>query len=206
VLSIDHVIFVVEDLDHAANALFEETGLASVAGGRHPGHGTGNRIIPLGTAYLELMAVIDPVEAASSPMGRWAAANERPRLSPAALCLRTEDADYEAERLGLVAVPMTRNRPDGRSLSWRLVGVDEMFGPQRLPFFIEWEVEPHDHPGRSVAEHRVNPTGIAAIELVGDRQLIDERLGEHALPITVRDGIPGVTGVVISTESGDLAI
>jgi hypothetical protein len=206
VLAIDHVIFVVENLDHAADALFDRHGLASVAGGRHPGHGTGNRIVPLGTAYLELMAVIDPVEAARSPMGRWAAATEHPGLMPAALCLRTEDADYEAERLGLVSVPMTRDRPDGTVLSWRLVGADEMFGPDRLPFFIQWEVEPDDHPGRARADHRVTPTGISAVELSGNRRLIEERLGEHALPITVRAGTPGITGVVVSTEAGDLAI
>jgi hypothetical protein len=205
-ISIDHVIFVVEDLDRAADALFETRGLASVAGGRHPGHGTGNRIVPLGTTYLELMAVIDPVEAAQSPMGQWAAATERPGLVPAALCLRTEDADEEARRLRLAAIPMTRTRPDGAVLSWRLVGVDDMFGPERLPFFIEWEVEPEAHPGRAPAEHRVAPIGIVAIEISGNRGLIEKRLGVHALPITVTEGKPGVVSVVVATEKGDVAL
>ncbi|MEX0825621.1 MAG: VOC family protein [Acidimicrobiia bacterium] len=205
-ISIDHVIFVVEDLDRAADVLFETHGLASVAGGRHPGHGTGNRIVPLGTAYLELMAVIDPVEAAQSPMGQWAAATERPGLVPAALCLRTEDADEEARRLRLAAIPMTRTRPDGEVLSWRLVGVDDMFGPERLPFFIEWEVEADSHPGRALAEHRVIPTGIAAVDLSGNPRLIEERLGVHVLPITVTAGPPGVNSVVVATEKGEVAL
>lgn len=205
-ISIDHVIFVVEDLDRAADALFEAHGLASVVGGRHPGHGTGNRIVPLGTAYLELMAVIDPAEAAHSPMGQWAAANEQPGLVPAALCLRTEDADEEARRLRLPAIPMTRARPDGTVLSWRLVGVDDMFGPERLPFFIEWEVEPETHPGRALADHRGTPTGIAAVELRGNPRLIEERLGVHVLPITVTSGTPGVTSVVVATDKGEVAL
>jgi hypothetical protein len=206
VLSIDHVIFVVEDLDHASTALFEQHGLASVAGGRHGGHGTGNRIVPLGPSYLELMAVLDPVEAAASSMGRWAAATEKPGLIPAAICLRTEDADHEAQRLGLVAVPMSRTRPDGRVLSWRLVGVDEMFGPDRLPFFIQWEVEPEEHPGRMEAAHQVEPTGISAVGLHGDTTLIAKRLGDHALPITVSEGKPGVTSVMVTTTEGEIVL
>lgn len=205
-ISIDHVILVVEDLERAANALLEAHGLASVAGGRHPGHGTANRIVPLGTAYLELMAVIDPIEAAQSPMGQWAAATERPGLVPAALCLRTEDADEEARRLRLAAIPMTRTRPDGTVLSWRLVGAEEMFGPERLPFFIEWEVEPDAHPGRARADHRVAPIGIAAIELSGNQKLIEKRLGVHALPITVTDGKPGVASVVVATDDGEVSL
>ena len=205
-LSIDHVIFVVEDLDHASARLLEEHGLASAPGGRHPGHGTGNRVVPLGPAYLELMAVIDPVEAAGSPMGRWAAATEQPGLVPAALCLRTDDATREAERLGLAAVPMSRTRPDGVVLSWQLVGVDEMFGPDRLPFFIEWDVEPADHPGRMEAAHHGAPSGISAVEVTGTPRLIVERLGDHALPITVSEGQPGIGSVTVATSDGDITL
>jgi hypothetical protein len=71
-LEIDHVIVAVADLDVAAAALEREHGLASVAGGRHPGHGTGNRIVPLGDSYLELMAVVDEDEASASPLGALA--------------------------------------------------------------------------------------------------------------------------------------
>jgi hypothetical protein len=38
-------------------------GLASIEGGRHPGWGTANRIIPLGDAYIELVTVVDDEEA-----------------------------------------------------------------------------------------------------------------------------------------------
>src|SRR5687767_15772991 len=41
-------------------------GLASVDGGRHRDFGTANRIIPLGSTYLELVAVVDPGAAARS--------------------------------------------------------------------------------------------------------------------------------------------
>lgn len=45
---IDHLIVCVGDLDEAARSFKDRLGLNSVEGGRHPGHGTANRIIPLG--------------------------------------------------------------------------------------------------------------------------------------------------------------
>ena len=70
-LAIDHVIILVEDLDAAARRYYKQQGLASVPGGRHPGHGTANRIVPLGSSYIELMAVVERIEADSSPLGSW---------------------------------------------------------------------------------------------------------------------------------------
>ena len=66
---IDHVIYATGDLDTAAARVESELGLNAVRGGRHEGHGTHNRIVPLGGGYLELMAVADPEEAAGSPIG-----------------------------------------------------------------------------------------------------------------------------------------
>ena len=204
-MTIDHVIFVVHDLDAASEALMWNHGLASVPGGRHAGHGTANRIVPLVDSYLELMGVADRPEAQTSPMGRWAIARTSADLRPAALCLRTDDADAEGARLGLEPVAMTRTRPDGVVLSWRLVGADEMFGPLRLPFFIQWD-DPAVHPGKSTAPHGVVPTGIASVELTGDRRRIEERLGRDDLPIVVADGEPGVRTVVVATEMGEIAL
>jgi hypothetical protein len=204
--AIDHVIVLVSDLGEAATWMRDDHGLGSVEGGRHPGHGTGNRIVPLGDAYIELMAVVDPVEASGSRVGRWATSNTEDRPSPAALCLRTDDADAVAARLGLEPMPMSRTRPDGSTLSWRLVGVDDAFGDDRLPFFIEWHVPPQDHPGRAAAEHRAEPTGVLRVDLGGDRDLVAGRLGDHDLPITLVDGPPGISRVIVETGTGDIVL
>ena len=74
-------------------------GLASSAGGRHPGWGTANRIVPLGETYLELVTVVDEAEAAQSAFGRWVAAS-RPG-APFGWAVRTDDLDAVAARLGL---------------------------------------------------------------------------------------------------------
>ncbi len=169
-IELDHVIVVVNDLDTAADRLLAQHGLESIAGGRHAGHGTGNRVIPLGPAYLELMAVVDATEAAMSPMGRWAASRASDGLKPAAVCLRTDDIGPIADFLGDTPLAMSRDRPDGTRLSWHLAGLDAMLGPDNLPFFIQWHCEPQDHPGAAPAQHLVKPHGFAEVTIgVPDR-------------------------------------
>lgn len=204
-VAIDHVIFVVDDLDAASARLIDDHGLVSIPGGRHAGHGTANRIVPLGTSYLELMGVVDPGEAAASPMGRWATSRASKTLIPAALCLRTDDADAEATRLGLAPMAMSRVRPDGVVLSWRLVGADEMFDEERLPFFIQWD-DMTLHPGRAATAHRVEVHGIARVGLRGDTTAIAARVGDHDLPIDVDPGAPEVTSMTIATAGGPITL
>ena len=67
-LQIDHVLIAVADLADVAREIEARYGLASVEGGRHPGWGTANRIVPLGETYLELIAVVDEAEAAREPV------------------------------------------------------------------------------------------------------------------------------------------
>ena len=72
-LDIDHVLIAVPDLSAAAPSFTARYGLASTEGGHHPAWGTANRIVPLGTSYLELVAVVDEAKAQASPFGRWVA-------------------------------------------------------------------------------------------------------------------------------------
>src|SRR6185436_11308739 len=70
-VELDHVLIAVTDLEAAARDFESRHGLASVDGGRHRDFGTANRIIPLGSTYLELVAVVDPGAAAASSFGWW---------------------------------------------------------------------------------------------------------------------------------------
>src|SRR5205809_7521336 len=63
---VDHVLLPVADLEVGAQRFYERFGLKGIPGGRHPGGGTANVIVPLGLQYLELIAVVDEGEAASS--------------------------------------------------------------------------------------------------------------------------------------------
>lgn len=200
--TIDHVIVVVADLDDAAGRLLRDHGLASVPGGRHPGHGTGNRIVPLGRDYLELMAVADRDEAATSPLGRWAMAQgDGTGFVPAALCLRVDDIEPVAAALGEQPLAMSRRTPDGGELAWHLAGLDGMLTAGH-PFFIRWHVRPEDHPGRATAPHTAEPTGIVVT-------------GGWSAPDSLAELLAGVKGlaagagprsVAIGTTSGEVTL
>jgi hypothetical protein len=72
-VELDHVLIAVADLTAAASVMEARYGLTSMEGGRHPGWGTANRIVPLGAAYLELVAVVDRTQATESVFGSWVA-------------------------------------------------------------------------------------------------------------------------------------
>ncbi|HEX5630088.1 MAG TPA: VOC family protein [Acidimicrobiia bacterium] len=203
-IALDHVILVATDIDAAADELLRRHGLASVPGGRHTGHGTANRIVPLGDSYLEIMGVVDAAEAETSVMGRWALAAQSRDLQPRSLCLRTDDIAPIATTLGETPLAMDRVRTDGTRLSWQLAGLDGMLH-HALPFFIQWEVEPGDHPGAASAPHRVTPRGISGV-------VLGTVTGPAAITIAAVPGItitrfrPGVRWVSVGTTEGEIRI
>jgi hypothetical protein len=202
---IDHVLIVVADLDRAAERLFEQYGLASVPGGRHIGQGTANRVVPLGREYIELISVVDEDEASASVLGRWVV----DRLSwsrPAAWCVASPHLSPICARLGLSPIYMERTRPDGRTLSWYLAGLQEALSEPPLPFFISWLSSDALHPGRTTVPHRVTPRGITEVEVVGERARINEWLGRHEIPMSVEGGEPGVRSVTVATDAGDIVL
>jgi len=88
---IDHAIIGARDIGAVADRLWERHGLASLPGGRHPGWGTHNRIVPLGGPYLEIIGVADEHEALRDPMGRWLLANTATGDPLMAWCCETSE-------------------------------------------------------------------------------------------------------------------
>jgi Glyoxalase-like domain len=206
-MRVDHAVLAVADLDEAGERVFRDHGLASVPGGVHPRWGTANRIIPLGGDYLELIAVVDLEVGRSTPFGmslleltadggdRWAE-----------LCVADTAIEATAERLGLPVEPGLRTTPGGRQIRWRSAGVEDGARAPYLPFFISWDVADHQMPGRMVARHLVEATGIARVEVAGDRDRLRAWLGGADLPIDVVDGEPGIRAVTLATGDGEMEI
>jgi Glyoxalase-like domain len=200
--AIDHVIVCLPDLEESARVWEQEHGLSSLPGGRHTGLGTGNRIVPLGEQYIELLAVLDESEALATSFGRWA----KSRVDsfpgrPAAMCLRTEHLDDIAVRNTLVISEMSRLRPDGAVLGWRMAGLEQGLA-LGLPFFIQWEIEPDLYPGRDAPDQ----TGsIDEVVLGGDQASFDDWAGP--VPgVSVVPGDPGIVRVVLTTPAGSVVI
>ena len=200
-LALDHVVLAAADLDDAAHELAARHGLASVAGGRHPGWGTANRIVPLGDAYLELVAVADEDEAARSVFGRWVASRRAAPFAPLAWAVRTPELDAHAARLAIEVAAGERARPDGTTLRWRLAGVAEAAAEPSLPFFIEWGPGAA-LPGSTDVRHPAGDARIERLALSGDAARLADWLGGAQLAVTVRPGAPELLGVALSGGSG----
>jgi hypothetical protein len=205
-LRLDHVVLAVRDLDAAGTRILNELGLGSLPGGRHPGWGTGNRIVPLGQEYVELLAVVDPLEAGSSPVGRWISNATRSGDRFVAWCVSTDEIERVAERLGLAVATGSRSLPDGRTLRWRSAGFDRVAKDPDLPFFISWDGPLELHPGRAQAQHRVEPNDIAWIEVAGDHGRLQRWLGGEDVLVVVVSGDSGVRAVGISTDRGEIVL
>src|SRR5580658_9644669 len=87
-------IVLVTDLKQSRLAM-EALGLTVLDGGRHPGRGTANLIVPFGAQYLELLAIVDREEALASPQGRPVAAALSER-GPGLARWSVEPTDIEA--------------------------------------------------------------------------------------------------------------
>jgi hypothetical protein len=204
-VELDHVLFAVTDLAAAARELQTHWGLASVEGGMHPDWGTANRIVPLGTSYLELVAVVDRAAAANSSFGRWVASGASCLGRPLGWAVRTGQLDQLARRLGLTVHSGARVAPSGELLRWRSAGIDQAAAESSLPFFIEWAAGVR-LPGSAAVAHPAAPAGISKLLLHGDPDRLAAWLGDHTLPIVVRTGRPAVAAIVLATARGEVVL
>jgi hypothetical protein len=204
-MELDHVLIAVTDLAAAAREIEARYGLASVEGGRHPDWGTANRIVPLGSSYLELIAVVDQQAAADSTIGRWVASGASCPGRPLGWAVRTGRLDETARRLGLTVSAGSRVAPTGEVLRWRSAGIQQAAVEPLLPFFIEWG-RGIRLPGSTAVAHPAAPAGISKLLLEGDPSRLAAWLGDHALPIVVRAGSPAVAAIVLSAATGEIVL
>ena len=160
------MLLAVTDLAATARELQTRYGLTSVEGGRHPDWGTANRIVPLGTSYLELVTVVDRA-AANSSFGRWVASGASRPGRPLGWAVRTGQLDQLARRLGLTVHSGARVASSGEVLRWRSAGIDQAAAESSLPFFIEWAAGAR-LPGATAVAHPAAPAGISKLLLEGD--------------------------------------
>jgi hypothetical protein len=138
--TLDHVILGCTDLDEGIELVFRHLGVRAIPGGVHPGAGTKNALLSLGTLrYLEIMAPDPSQPDAPDPRNvrtlkhpalvGWA--EHRDHLDQYASVLHAAGVDYVGP------VPGSRRRPDGSLLTWKSLPLKED-EHGILPFFIEW--------------------------------------------------------------------
>lgn len=145
IVGLDHVVIGVPDLDEAVKA-YRDLGFDVRMGGRHVGRGTHNALIRFGPDYLELMSVFDGAEAATDPFAasllRFLDGRVGGLIGYVLACddvsdLRERMTASEMTSVGPLA--MSRRRPDGALLSWKMLIPGEISWRRPLPTVIEWD-------------------------------------------------------------------
>jgi hypothetical protein len=130
---IDHVIYGTRDLDVAAARIGTDLGLPAVAGGRHDGLGTHNRIVPLSDgSFFERLAVADEQEAKGSPPGAALLAGIARGDGLLGGAVAVGDVGKVAARLGTSVTTIGR-----QGMTASLTAVPESLSQPFLPFFIQ---------------------------------------------------------------------
>jgi hypothetical protein len=217
-LHFDHVQIAVEDLDVAAEQFESRYGLVSLSGGRHPGRGTANRIIPLGDSYLELIAVVDDAEAEHFQTSMRVRRAVQAGRTFAAWAVRTESLEETLAELGSAGFPLPdsgvadgrRRQPDGRQLAWRSAELVPGGTFSSLPFLIEWRVPPEVFPGAASVHHPAGARGVRSTILADpdpDRAgTLLHKLLTGDFHYAVEHGPAGVAAVVIDAARGELRV
>lgn len=207
-LSVDHLVLAGPDLETAVATVEAALGVVLEPGGAHPGLGTRNRLLGLGSGvYLEVIGP-DPdqpeptvprafgIDGLDRPtLVTWALRIDDPSSAPATA---EPPAGYEAFRA------MSRRRPDGSTLSWRLAFPSEtaaIAGPiHPAPFLIDWNGS--RPPGRSLPAaatleglHLSGPAEVAAALHVAARST-RQPVDDPAVEVLVSPGEPVVEAVL----------
>ena len=200
-------IILVDDLTAAAGRM-TDLGFRVDEGGRHPGRGTANLIIPFGRQYLELLAVVDRAEAAASPQGRPVlAALERRGPGLARWSVEAGDIEDAGRRVGLPVEARSRNRPDGVTVRWRSVAVDLTWAEPWRPAFMAWD-DPATHPAILRGAHPNQASGMEIRVVVPSRDALGEWLGGHDLTgvILTEGATPGPAELIVHSPAGPLRL
>ena len=155
-VDLDHVILGVPSLALGIETFASLTGVTPERGGRHPGRGTENALVSLGSGhYLELLAPIATAESAP--------ALTAVPLNVVGWALHTRALPELISRVraaGLLMqgpVPGSRQTPTGKLLQWRTAAPDGA-GLELAPFVIEWSAD-SPHPSTTA------PSGCRLVEL-----------------------------------------
>ena len=156
--ALDHLVYVVPDLDAGVARFAEATGVQPVYGGAHVGLGTANYLVglhPAGWAdeptpltYLEILGP-DPEQEIGADVVRPL---EVDRVDAARLqtwAIHPQGFDGVLERAAASGVDvgevraMSRRTPEGDLLEWRLTMRAQLPFAGLQPFLIDWGSSPH---------------------------------------------------------------
>ncbi|MFY0544394.1 VOC family protein [Brevibacillus sp. H7] len=144
----DHLVHFVNDPQEAIK-LLRKNGIYAVEGGVHENRGTYNVLSYFDLSYIEFLGVYDKqiVEERQSIEHSLIETIVKDSYTEgfSRIAIRTNQLEKVAEHFlkqGLTVngpVPLSRRRPDGSVIHWKLLYVGHKDQELPLPFFIQWE-------------------------------------------------------------------
>ena len=141
--TLDHLVLATPDLAATVADFTRRTGVTPAFGGAHVGRGTRNHLVSLGgSRYLEIIGPDPEQSGYDGPRPFDADLLAGPRtvtwaISPPDLDAAVATARAQGYDPGSVQ-PMSRRRPDGTLLRWRLTDGDTAHPSGLVPFLIDW--------------------------------------------------------------------
>lgn len=211
-MRLDHLSYAAgpEGLAACAQRLGRRLGAGFKDGGIHPSFGTRNFVLALdGGCYLEVVEALDHPAVDRAPFGRAVRARTADGGGWLAWVIGVDDIAPIEARLARTAAAGHRRRPDGVDLRWAQIGVNDVAADPQLPFFVQWLIDPADHPSANGSRVRLE-----RLEIAGDESEIDQYLGSPAqqpldgidVEWVVPDEGTGVVAAVFDTANGSVRI
>jgi hypothetical protein len=201
---LDHILLGCNDLQRGISFVEQHTGVRAAFGGVHPGRGTQNALLSLGTRrYLEIIAPDPQQTSSSSELNAELKKLSEPRLVGwAAHPGDVQVLAADLARAGVAAegpTPGSRKRPEGSVLHWKTLNLkDDANG--LLPFFIEWSAD-SPHPSADA------PSGCQLLRfelLTPDPVALDKRTTQLKLKAPLVKAASSQLHAVISGPKGKL--
>lgn len=139
---LDHFIWACSDINDGIVQLADITGVTPVKGGKHPGVGTQNALLALGTGlYLEIIA---PDYDQNLEENSGAALSQVRRGGMLSFCIAAANLTDLAARVKAASLTTTgaadfaRETPEGAVMRWQLLFMAGQHDALQVPFFIDW--------------------------------------------------------------------
>lgn len=201
----DHFALACRDLQTGVDYVESLTGVRPAPGGPHPGVGTHNALLSLGTdVYLEIIAVDPEQPEPNQPRPFGIDDHDGLRLAAFAIHPGSEESIESVADVirshGTDPGPvssMSRRKPEGEEISWRLTRSNRI---GLVPFVIDWG----DTPNPAT----VTPTGCSLVSVEGndpDSVGIVELHSSLGLVSTVSEG-PTSLRIVLDTPNGQVSL
>jgi len=148
ILGVDHIVYVVPDLEEGMNLIEEKFGIRPVYGGQHKNQGTHNALLNLHRgAYLEILAVDKSNTSVKPP--RWMGVDliQEPMVTRWAVRSDNIKADIQLfNKLGFPTgklIAGSRKKSDGTTLSWEMTSPSFEPKVDLVPFIVDWKDSVH---------------------------------------------------------------